>query len=370
MREEYRRELEAIGPDGLELERLTDRLKAGNRRRSGVLRPALIAAVLTVVLLGSVGAAVVWQGWLEPVVSYGDNGALIEDYPVAVNRTEEGEHCNVTLENLVTDGHAVYALFSAEFDPDLDFNTALEEAYWYINRPSWMPEAAVTGQSFTFSRVDDRSQPGHAEFIAQLYMESGSTMYYFDEEGVWNQDKVDSLLGRVLTICLSFGNQKENWYEFYNFEDVQFNDTIELVELEWDDADVLEDGTRINNATRMIVSPLSVYVDCRRNSPALAVLPENALGNYSAFEAAFEEVVTRWAETDWIEEFDVKLALADGTFLELSQLPRSFEGSSIGASFGLPDVGVWISSGFFFPELRRPETVTALIIDGVRYEVD
>lgn len=369
MREEYRRELEAVGPDGLELARLTGRLKAGNGRRSGVLRPALIAAVLTVVLLGSVGAAAAWRGWLEPVVSYGDNGALIEEYTVAVNETREGNQCNVTLKNLVTDGHAVYALFGAEFDPDFDFNAALDKAYWYISRPSWMPEAAVTGSGSTFSRVDDRSQPGRAEFIAQLYMERGSTMYYFDEEGVWNQDKADSLLGRVLTICLSFGNQKENWYELYYFEDVQFNDTIELVELEWDDADVLEDGTRLDNATRMIVSPLSVYVDCSRG-PVLEVLPENALGNFSAFRAAYEEVVTRWEQTDWIEAFDVKLALADGTFLELSQLPRSFEGSSMHASFGSPDVGVRISSGFFFPELRRPETVTALIINGVRYEVD
>ncbi len=174
MREEYRRELEAIGPDTAALARLTDRLKAGNRRRSGVLRPALIAAALAAVLLGSV-CATAWRGWLEPVVDYGDNGALIEEYTMAVNETREGRELNLTLENLVTDGAVVYCRFSAEFAEDYDFDAALSRMHLTIWRPSWMPKVSVL-RNYMVSRVDDRSQKGKAEFINTILMrtETGS----------------------------------------------------------------------------------------------------------------------------------------------------------------------------------------------------
>lgn len=88
------------------------------------------------------------------------------------------------------------------------------------------------------------------------------------------------------------------------------------------------------------------------------------------FGAVCKEAFARWTDTDWIEEWDVKLALSDGTHLKLSRLPRPSEyGGALGASSLTREVIVRLRSAFLFSKLRQPESITALIINGVRYEV-
>lgn len=375
MREQYRREISAMGPDGEQLERLRTALAARPSRKRSVLRPALIAAVLAAALLIPVCAAA-WRGWLEPVVRYGDNGALIEEYTVAIGETRQGERCDVTLENLVTDGRAVYCLFRAQFDEGFDLDAALDGAFWSIERPSWMTPGTVTGQSCDLVRVDGGSRSGEAEFIARLYMEQGHTMYYFDEDGVWNRENVDSLLGRVLTISLCLPDVEprdpgqEERDEYYRFEDIRFNDTIDLVEFTWNDSEIMPDGTRAYRDSQLVISPLSVYLDVP-DGPVVELLPERAPEvSFQAFSRMAEEAFARWEGTNWLEEFDVRLVLADGTHMRLAELAGPWEtGGQMSAASRTREVTVWLQCGVLFPELRRPESFTALIINGARYEL-
>lgn len=359
--------MEAVGPDAAELERLADRLKAGNRRRSGVLRPALIAAVLVVVLLASV-CAVSLQGWLEPVVDYGDNGALIEEYTMVVNETREGRELDLTLENLVTDGGVVYCRFAAEFAEDYDFDAALSRMQLTIWRPSWMPQVSVLYCDMV-SRVDDRSQKGRAEFIATFSMDrtGGFTQYYVDEDGNWVRDHVTSLLGRVYSIAVDISDERPwdpdlpDWGESFWFEDIQFNDDIDSVELVLKEGEFLEDGTPYTLPSRMVVTPCSVSIDFR--DILLEAFPEDM-----PFQTAYGEALARWQDTDWVKEFDMRLVLSDGTHLKLSDLRGGSYRSQIGAGTVERKFELWFRGEFYFSELRRPETVVALILDGVRYE--
>lgn len=311
------------------VEELPEGQGGAKHTRLWVLRPALIAAALVVALLVPV-FAVVWQGWLDPVVRYGDNGALIEEYTVAVNRTVEGTNCNVTLENLVTDGTAVYFLFGAQYDLGFDLDSALEWGALGLY-PS--------GAGGMYCRIDDGSQQGTARFIGMVNsVNSGASG--------------GSLLGQEIGVQVTFydliaqdtpdgGTRRyAQSSEAYYFDHITLNDSIDLREMEW------EDGTRL------AISPLS------------AVLKLNRL---------FGENDSR---DDEVTRLNVTLEFADGTHLEFADpgITVKNQGANISLGWSLtisgePGTKNTLVMSRQFLQLVVPETVTALIIDGVRYEV-
>lgn len=328
-----------------------ERKQAGPRR---VLWPALVAAVLAAALLIPVCASA-WRGWLEPVVSYGDNGALIEEYTVAVNETREGNKCDVTLENVVTDGYIIYCQFSAEYDTDFDLDDALEWGGLNV-----FPYSGL-GQSSACWRVDDGSQPGKARFVCMTGI-PGYQKYtpralhggkYNDRFLGWDFDSSQGALGETVCLVLRFhewtGPQgtpriAENYYF-----DVELNSTIAEKQLEWDDH------------TRLAVSPLGIYLAFNDWTGDYLNVPG---------EASIESWSRYW------DELEVVLEFADGTRLDDASPHLKYH------SQGGEHIAVWRHSYYGpwgelcaimperpIPQLIDPETVTALIINGVRYEV-
>lgn len=301
------------------------------RPRSRILYSALAAAVLAAVLLVPVCAAA-WKGWLEPVVDYGGNGDLIERYTVAVNETWKGNRCDVTLENAVTDGTAVYLLFNARYDPEFDLDFALEWGGLTLY-PS--------GAGGVYRRIDDSSQPGTARFIGMV-------------NSAGRGDSAGNLLGQEVKVWVAFHEPASREApdggtirylqrsEGYYFDHVSLNDSIDRREMEW------EDGTRLT------ISPLTAV---------------------SEFTRMWEENEPGEDYTDELDKLNVTLEFADGTRMEYAD-----QGITVKNQGALIDLG-WSSvisgepgaeTGFIlsrqFPQLVDPEAVTALIIGGVRYE--
>ena len=107
--------------DGLEEQICRGTLTRRGKRRLGK-RVLLMAAALAALACGFAAAAE-HMGWLSPVVDYGDSEALMEEISVRVDQTAEGDHCDLTLENAVTDGRVIYCLFTGRYDeafPDVD----------------------------------------------------------------------------------------------------------------------------------------------------------------------------------------------------------------------------------------------------------
>lgn len=303
------------------------------RSRTRILRPALAAAVLAAVLLVPVCAAV-WRGWLEPVVDYGGKGDLVERYTVAVNETWKGKHCDVTLENAVTDGTAVYLLFSARYDLEFDLDLALEWGELTLY-PS--------GERGVYRRIDDGSQPGTGRFIGMVNAACGGSP--------------GSLLGQEVKVWMAF-HDPAFWEapdgrtirylqrsEGYYFDHIALNGSIDRREMEW------EDGTRL------AISPLTAVLKFTR------IWEENGAG---------EEY------TDELNKLNVTLEFADGTRMEYAD-----QGITVKHQGALIDLG-WryvcsgseepgVETGFYlsrqFPQLVDPAALTALIIGGVRYEM-
>lgn len=311
--------------------------KVGTRPRTRILRPALAAAVLAAVLLVPVCAAV-WRGWLEPVVDYGGSGDLIERYTVAVNETWKGNRCDVTLENAVTDGTAVYLLFSARYDPEFDLDLALEWGGLTLY-PS--------GAGGVYRRIDDGSQPGAARFIGMV-------------DGARCGVPAGSLLGEEVEVRLAFHEPayregpdgREIRYlqrvEGYCFDQVSLNDSIDLREMEW------EDGTRLT------ISPLAAVLE---------------------FTGVPGEIDPSGIDKDepskLLTGLNVTLEFADGSRMEGADrgITVRNQGAVIDLGWGavfsvLEDQG---TEGEFllsrqFPRLVDPEAVTALTVGGVQYE--
>lgn len=107
--------------DGLEEQiRQGGTLDRPGKRRLGK-RVLFLAAALAVLACGFAVAAE-RMGWLSPVVDDGGSGGMLKTCSVQVDQTVEGNHCDLTLENAITDGRVIYCLVTARYDesfPDL-----------------------------------------------------------------------------------------------------------------------------------------------------------------------------------------------------------------------------------------------------------
>ena len=93
--------------DGLEEQiRQGGTLDRPGKRRLGK-RVLFLAAALAVLACGFAVAAE-RMGWLSPVVDDGGSGGMLKTCSVQVDQTVEGNHCDLTLENAITDGRVIY----------------------------------------------------------------------------------------------------------------------------------------------------------------------------------------------------------------------------------------------------------------------
>lgn len=286
-------------------------------------RMLVLAAVIGLLACVACSAAVVWQGWLDPVVAYGDNGDLVETYSVEVGQAVAGEHCDLTLDNVVTDGHVIYCRFTARYDeefPDMD------EAIRYVGVLPGDNNAGILASW----RLDDGSIPGIAQFMVATGMSIGP-------------DSVISYLGDELELQAYFLDDAATGImekiETYSYT-VQLNDTIPKRQMLW------------GGGTGASVTPLMLEIAFAQEMP----------DSWEGREAL-------WGRQDCVLEF------ADGSRFTLDDaLVQRIQGSEWRLEMawdqktpdGRQDTGIcrlWV----LFPELIDPETVTAVTINGARY---
>lgn len=297
-----------------------DWVRDAHTSRRRWLAAALIAAVLCL-LTATVCTATLW-GWLEPVVRGDGNEDLIEAYTVPVRETVPGVHCDVTLERAVTDGNAVYALFTAACDDE------------FID-----PDDAITWCSFHYGtgwtiqsgwRTDDGTEPGIFHFIA---VTAGN---YDDGQ------PMESILGKTVELELCFLDDSRTGVmeaiETYVFS-FSCNETISSVNAEW------ADGTALH------VTPLMLELDYGEKMPEPFPGPDT-------------------------EPDAIQLEFTDGRRLSLADaLPQQHQGTT-----GLRCVKSWDRATLdgeqdasfchlsaLLPELTVPQTVAAILIHGQRY---
>lgn len=329
---DYKEELDAVEVPERTVAALYRRAEAlpqdGGRRTWR--RAALIAAA--VCLLTVFSCAVAWKGWLDPVVPYGGNGELIERYSVQVGQTAEGKHCDLTLENVVTDGKVIYCLFTARYDDAfLDMDDALE--YMGVLGTS---AADVMG----YWRLDNGEKKGEARFIyvTGLVMEDAPLFYpnvpFLGKEIGLNAYFLDDAATGVMKRV-----------ETYHFT-VRMNDTIPTREKEW------PDGTRLR-ATPIL---LELFFDQE--------MPE---GGWDS-----QQLETFAQRQDCTVEFSdgSRFTLDDAMETRIQGGPsRSFgydwESTPDGTAQDTHACHLWM----LFPELTDPETITAVTINGERYEL-
>lgn len=318
--EKYRDELDRVTAPQAAVDGLMARV--GRRRSAGWRRWTAALAAACLLVCAAVAAA--RGGWLDPVVRYGQRADLIEAYSVTVGETAAGEHCDVTLENAVTDGTAIYCLFTARYDEKfLD----MDEAIRYLTMGAsegWN----ITGQW----RVDDRSQAGWAQFVAVTGMTEGE----------------EDVLGKDVTITLSFLDDAATGVmrpvETYQF-DVHLNEHIDILEHTWPDG------------AKLVVTPLMMRLTVDLDVPDWYLAPDGA-----------------WMERyrEMLDQTELSLRFADGsTFTAEDRLDMDQR---------VPFLMEWLGSGedgyqpcrvaLLFPELVDPKEVAAVTMDGRTYELD
>ena len=207
--------------DSLEEQVRQGTLSRPGKRRLGK-RVLILAAALAVLACGfAVGAA--HLNWLSPVVDDGGNGDLMAANSVQVNQTVEGNHCDLTLENAITDGRVIYCLVTARYDetfPDIDEvmeDTLLMAGSWADVVSCW--------------RVDQGEEPNTARFILATGQVSETAP----------EDREESYLGREVELRVQILDDGATGVmapiEIYDFT-VRMNDTIPSREAAW------SDGTR------------------------------------------------------------------------------------------------------------------------------
>lgn len=139
--------------DGLEEQIRQGTLDRPGKRRLGK-RVLILAAALAVLACGFAVAAE-RMGWLSPVVDDGGSGGMLKTCSVQVDQTVEGNHCDLTLENAITDGRVIYCLVTARYDesfPDID--DVMEDTLLFAG--SWADVSAAGG----WTKARNSTRPG------------------------------------------------------------------------------------------------------------------------------------------------------------------------------------------------------------------
>ena len=322
--------------DGLEEQVRRGTLSRPGKRRLG-RRVLVLAAALAVLACGfAVGAA--HLNWLSPVVDDGGNGDLMAANSVQVNQTVEGNHCDLTLENAITDGRVIYCLVTARYDetfPDIDDvmeDTILMAGSWADVVSCW--------------RVDQGEEPNTARFILATGQVSENAP----------EDREESYLGREVELVVKMLNDRDtgvmHTIEIFAFQ-VRMNDTIPSREAAW------SDGTRAE------VTPLRAEV------------------TFTTEVDAWPSFADAGAYEDWNEhilaELDPTFRFADGeTFGPEDVLMEEIQRGNHGPSLSFTDLGdptdldstrqIRCNLYLLAPILLDPEQITGLELGGEWYE--
>lgn len=195
-------------------------------------RVLFLAAALAVLACGFAVAAE-RMGWLSPVVDDGGSGGMLKTCSVQVDQTVEGNHCDLTLENAITDGRVIYCLVTARYDesfPDID--DVMEDTLLFAG--SWADVISCW-------RVDQGKELNTARFILATGQVSENAQENCEE----------NYLGREVELVVKMLNDRDTGVmhpiEIYAFH-VRMNDTIPVREVSWPDG------------TRAVVTPLRAEV--------------------------------------------------------------------------------------------------------------
>ena len=317
--------------DGLEEQIRQGTLVRAVNRRLGK-RVLILAAVLAVLACGFAVAAE-RMGWLSPVVDDGGS-SLIGTYSAQVNQTVEGRHCDLTLENAITDGRVIYCLVTARYDetfPDIDKvveDTLLMAGSWADVISCW--------------RVDQVKEPNTARFILATGQVSENAP----------ENREESYLGREVELVVKMLSDRDTGVmhviETYTFH-VRMNDSIPVREAGWPDG------------TQAVVTPLraEIWFPVEETSHDLWLEdPQSAV----TWE---EDFLTKQAST---------LRFADGGTLEMEDAltQRIQRGThAIHMEFVEASEGETTSRchlSLLSPRLLDPDSVTGLELNGQWYE--
>ena len=295
--------------DGLEEQIRQSTLDRPGKRRLGK-RVLLLAAALAVLACGFAVAAE-RMGWLSPVVDDGGSGGMLETCSVQVDQTVEGNHCDLTLENAITDGRVIYCLVTARYDesfPDID--DAMEDTLLFAG--SWADVISCW-------RVDQGKELNTARFILATGQVSENAQENCEE----------NYLGREVELVVKMLNDRDTGVmhpiEIYAFH-VRMNDTIPVREVSWPDG------------TRAVVTPLraEVWFPVEETS-------------YDLWLEESQSAVT-WEE-DFLAKQVLTLYFTDGRALEMEDALTQR-----------------IQRGTHAIRLLDPDSVTGLELNGQWYE--
>ena len=324
--------------DSLEEQVRQGTLPRTGKRRLGK-RVLILAAALAVLACGfAVGAA--HLNWLSPVVDDGGNGDLMAANSVQVNQTVEGNHCDLTLENAITDGRMIYCLFTGRYDgefPDVDEvieDTLLMTGSWANAVSCW--------------RLDQGEEPGQFRFIASTGQMGEAMMPPEVTEPEY--------LGREVELRVQILDDEATGVmapiETYDFT-VRMNDTIPSREAAWPDG------------TQAVVTPLRAGITFTTEVDAWP-----AFADAGAYEDWNEHILA---------ELDPTFRFADGeTFGPEDVLMEEIQRGTHGPSLSFTDLGdptdldstrqIRCNLYLLAPILLDPEQITGLELGGEWYE--
>ena len=318
--------------DGLEEQIRQGTLDRPGKRRLGK-RVLLLAAALAVLTCGFAVAAE-RMGWLSPVVDDGGSDGMLKTCSVQVDQTVEGNHCDLTLENAITDGRVIYCLVTARYDesfPDID--DVMEDTLLFAG--SWADVISCW-------RVDQGKELNTARFILATGQVSENAQENCEE----------NYLGREVELVVKMLNDRDTGVmhpiEIYAFH-VRMNDTIPVREVSWPDG------------TRAVVTPLraEVWFPVEETS-------------YDLWLEESQSAVT-WEE-DFLAKQVLTLYFTDGRALEMEdaltqRIQRGTHAIHIEFVEASEQRAPLCHLSLLSPRLLDPDSVTGLELNGQWYEV-
>ena len=322
------------------MDHLEEKARQGTLSRTGRRQPGkrvLLLAAALAALACSFAVAAEHMGWLSPVVDYSDNGGLMEIYSVQVGQTMEGNHCDLTLENAITDGRVIYCLVTARYDetfPDID--EVMEDTF--LMAGSWADVVSCW-------RVDQGEEPNTARFILATGQVSEIAL----------ENREESYLGREVELVVKMLDDRDtgvmHTIEIFTFQ-VQMNDALPTREVRWPDG------------TRAVVTPLRAAVTFTTEVDAWP-----AFADAGAYEDWNEHVLT---------ELDPTFRFADGeTFGPEDVLMEEIQRGTHGPGLSFTDLGdptdpdsarqIRCHLYLLAPMLLDPDNVTGLELNGEWY---